>query len=65
MDSALPTTQPKLPIPAHPPLHSNHTENRTGKSYGTPLTHATIRAMDLRQIKVHPEDFGIISYDPA
>src|SRR5258708_8183416 len=21
--------------------------------------------MDLRQIKVHPEDFGIISYDPA
>src|ERR1700739_3273731 len=41
------------------------TDNRTGKTYEIPITHDTIRAMDLRQIKIHPEDFGMISYDPA
>src|SRR6202041_3588754 len=39
--------------------------NRTGKSYELPITHDSIREMDLRQIKVHPEDFGMMSYDPA
>jgi citrate synthase len=29
------------------------------------IKHDTIRAMDLRQIKVNAEDFGMISYDPA
>jgi hypothetical protein len=28
------------------------TDNRTGKSYEVPITHDTIRAADLRQIKV-------------
>ncbi len=41
------------------------TDNRTGKTYEIPITHDTIRAMDLRQIKVNPADFGMISYDPA
>src|ERR1700730_3524526 len=41
------------------------TDNRTGKSYELPITHDTIRAMDLRQIKVDPDDFGMMSYDPA
>src|SRR5579863_324059 len=41
------------------------TDNRTGKTYELPITHDTIRAMDLRQIKVSPEDFGMMSYDPA
>src|SRR5215471_16175648 len=41
------------------------TDNRTGKSYEIPITHGTIRAMDLRQIKVDPGDFGMMSYDPA
>jgi len=27
-------------------------DNRTGKSYEVPITHETIRAIDLRQIKV-------------
>src|SRR6202051_870024 len=40
-------------------------DNRTGKSYELPITHDTIRAMDLRQIKVDPDDFGMMSYDPA
>ncbi len=40
-------------------------DNRTGKSYEIPVEHDTIRAMDLRQIKVNPEDFGLMSYDPA
>ena len=41
------------------------TDNRTGKSYELPITHDTIRALDLRQIKVDPGDFGMMSYDPA
>ena len=41
------------------------TDHRTGKSYELPLTHGTIRAMDLRQIKVSADDFGVMSYDPA
>ncbi len=41
------------------------TDNRTGKSYEIPVTDDTIRAMDLRQIKVNDDDFGTMSYDPA
>jgi citrate synthase len=41
------------------------TDNRTGKSYELPITNDTIRALDLRQIKVKSDDFGMMSYDPA
>lgn len=41
------------------------TDNRTGRSYELPVTNDTIRAMDLRQIKVNDDDFGLMSYDPA
>ena len=41
------------------------TDNRTGKQYEVPVTDDTIRAMDLRQIKVNPSDFGLMTYDPA
>jgi citrate synthase len=41
------------------------TDNRTGKSYELPITEGTIRATDLRQIKVSEEDFGMMTYDPA
>jgi citrate synthase len=40
-------------------------DNRTGKSYEIPITDETIRAMDLRQIKVNSDDFGMMTYDPA
>ncbi len=40
-------------------------DNRTGKTYTLPITHATVRAMDFRQIKVDPEEFGMMVYDPA
>ncbi len=40
-------------------------DNRTGKQYEIPITHGTIRALDLRQIKVDASDFGLMSYDPA
>ncbi|HID34059.1 MAG TPA: citrate synthase [Anaerolineae bacterium] len=40
-------------------------DNRTGKTYEALITDGTIRAMDLRQIKVHEDDFGIMSYDPG
>jgi citrate synthase len=43
----------------------NITDNRTGNSYTLPLYHGNIRAADLRQIKVHPGDFGMMSYDPS
>jgi len=41
------------------------TDNRTNKTYTVPVENGTIRAMDLRQIKTSPEDFGLMSYDPA
>ena len=41
------------------------TDNRTGKSYELPITDGTIRATDLRQIKVADDDFGMMTYDPA
>ncbi len=41
------------------------TDNRTGKTYEIPIENDTIRATDLRQIKVEPDDFGMMSYDPA
>ena len=41
------------------------TDNRTGKTYELPIQHDTINAMDLRQIKVNPDDFGMLSYDPG
>ncbi len=40
-------------------------DHRTGKSYDLPLFRGTLRAMDLRQIKTGPDDFGLMSYDPA
>ena len=40
-------------------------DNRTGKKYELPIQDGTIRAMDLRQIKADPEDFGLMTYDPA
>ena len=40
-------------------------DNRTGKRYEVPVKDGTIRAMDLRQIKVSDEDFGLMTYDPA
>ena len=41
------------------------TDNRTGQTYEVPITDDTIKAMDLRQIKVKDDDFGMMSYDPA
>ena len=42
-------------------------DNRTGKVYEIPFIDngAGIKAMDLRQIKKSPEDFGLMSYDPS
>jgi len=40
-------------------------DNRTGRTYEIPIQHGTIRAMDLRQIRVSDEDFGLMSYDPG
>jgi citrate synthase len=41
------------------------TDNRTGKSYDLPIANGTIKASDLRKIKLSPEDYGLMSYDPA
>src|SRR3974377_1409206 len=66
MDSALPATQLKSSDAEGTKRDTvTITDNRTGKSYEIPIKHGTIRAMDLRQIRVEPTDFGMISYDPA
>ncbi len=41
------------------------TDNRTGKQYEIPIEDGTIRATELRKIKTHDDDFGLMSYDPA
>ena len=41
------------------------TDNRTNLTYNLPIEKETVRAMDLRQIKTGPEDFGLMTYDPA
>jgi citrate synthase len=41
-------------------------DNRTGRDYEIDIIDGdTVRAMDLRQIKVDEGDFGMMSYDPA
>jgi citrate synthase len=41
------------------------TDNRTGRTYDIPVSEGTVRATDLRQIKVSDDDFGLMTYDPA
>ena len=41
------------------------TDNRTGRSYELPIQDETIRAAELRKIRLDPQDFGLMTYDPA
>jgi citrate synthase len=41
------------------------TDSRTGQEYKIPITDGTIRATDLRQIKVAESEHGVTSYDPG
>ena len=66
MDSSLAATQTRKTEGATSARESlTIIDNRTGKSYEVPIAHGTIRAADLRQIKVDPSEFGMMSYDPA
>ena len=40
-------------------------DNRTGASYELPIQNGTIKAVDLRKIKVDPDEFGMMTYDPG
>jgi citrate synthase len=40
-------------------------DNRTGKSYELPITDGTVRGLDLRDVKVSDDDFGLMVYDPG
>ncbi len=41
------------------------TDNRTGRTYEIPIADGTIPAPEFRKIKTSPEDFGLMTYDPA
>lgn len=41
------------------------TDNRSGETIEVPITHDTIKALDLRQLKVQHNDFGMMIYDPG
>jgi citrate synthase len=41
------------------------TDNRTGQSCEIPIVDGAIRAIELRQMRTGPDDFGLLSYDPA
>jgi citrate synthase len=41
------------------------TDNRTGNSYELAITDDTVRAADLRKVRVASDDFGLMGYDPA
>jgi citrate synthase len=41
------------------------TDSRTGRTYELPITDGAVHATELRRIKTAPDDFGLLSYDPA
>jgi citrate synthase len=41
------------------------TDSRTGRRYELPIQDGTVRATELRQIKVDESEFGLMAYDPA
>lgn len=41
------------------------TDTRTSKNYAVPIKNATVRAMDFRQVREDPEEFGMMTYDPG
>src|SRR6185295_3848716 len=61
-----PSARPKRPLPIPTMADTlTITDNRTGKQYDVPIEQGAIRAMDLRQIRVSADDFGLMTYDPA
>ncbi|RPJ85844.1 MAG: citrate (Si)-synthase, partial [Acidobacteria bacterium] len=40
-------------------------DNRTGRDYLVPIQSETVKAVDLRKIKVESDDFGLMTYDPG
>jgi len=66
MDSASPATQANSTVsPSSRRDSLTITDNRTGKTYEVSITNDTIRASDLRKVRVDENDFGMMSYDPA
>ncbi|MGA3213344.1 MAG: citrate/2-methylcitrate synthase, partial [Terriglobales bacterium] len=60
------TTTLERPITTVPENTLTVVDNRTGKTYTLPVSaHSTIRAIDLRPIKTSPDEFGMMTYDPA
>jgi citrate synthase len=57
----------KIDIPGQMamPEHLNIIDSRTGKEYPIPIANGAIKTMDLRQIKISEDDFGLMTYDPA
>src|ERR1700733_12706640 len=57
------------PEAAHAAAHGGDTlsvtDSRTGRSYEIPIVDGAIRSLDVRQIKVDDDDFGLLAYDPA
>ena len=47
--------------PTPRPTRSTIRDSRTGKSYTIPIADGAIRAMDLRQIRVDDDDFGLMT----
>ncbi len=41
------------------------TDSRTGRDYALPIKESSVRALDLRQIRRDPGEFGMLSYDPG
>ena len=64
--AALPTTNTRdRPEAAAGKDSLSITDNRTGTTYEIPIENGAIRAIDLRQIRVSAEDFGLLTYDPG
>ena len=51
--------------PSQPQGALHVTDSRTGRAYELPIVDGAIRAIDLRQIKVSDDDFGLLAYDPG
>jgi citrate synthase len=65
MKETVPPSPAKKPEAAVSKDSLTITDNRNGKTYEVPIQDGTIKAIDLRQIKIAADDFGLMTYDPG
>ena len=58
-----PAKKPEAAVSKDTPDH--HRQPQRARRYEVPIQDGTIKAIDLRQIKIAADDFGLMTYDPG